>query len=333
MPDRERCNVSDIALAVTGRLSNLDRYLERPVRDLIAEPQIAIAPEMVERHQIYSLLLMAIARWYWNPNKRGRHGVYPLNPSLTGGDIGNYLDGDYLGHNIGGLAVDSDGRVIDFDFNHNEIFDSSAEHAEARLVRRVFSLVQVEDSWNVNSSRVPLRRGSLMPDVTIYTTLESCAQCSGVMALAAIKQVVYLQRDPGMYHIGNILWRLSEKTDLQAPLPTSGDRIGLPYFKMLNDRFEAFVSQQKSGKGSPFFWPTNGHEEYSPSVTSFLCTRVAYSVFQEGEKAFDALRRETLKFANYKPNATNLTNARCLEEAQRFRCYATTKGRRGTPHK
>ncbi|HEV3304456.1 MAG TPA: deaminase [Planctomycetaceae bacterium] len=333
MAESPRCDINDIPLPNTRRLSNLDGYLNGPVRDLIAEPTVPIPPEVAERHRIYALLLMAIARWYWNPNKRGRLGVYPLNPSLAAGDIGNYLDKDYLGHNIGGLAVDADGRIIDFDFNHNEIFDSSAEHAEARLVRRVFSLVQVEDTWNVNAARIPLRRGSLMPDVTIYTTLESCSQCSGVMALAAVKQVVYLQRDPGMFHIGNILWRLTEKTDLQAPLPISGDRIGLPFFRMLNDRYDAFADQQKSGKGSPFFCPPHSHEEYSPSVTSFLCTNSAYSVFKDGESAFDALSKQPLKYAGYKPSPTNLTNAKCLEEAVRFRCYATSKGRRGTPHK
>jgi tRNA(Arg) A34 adenosine deaminase TadA len=313
--------------------SNLDKLLDKPVRDLVAEPGQVIAPEMAERHQIYSLLLMAITRWYWNGNKRGRHGVYPLNPSEATGDIGCFLDKDYLGHNIAGLAVDCDGLVIDFEFNHNEIFNSSSEHAETRLVRRVFSLVQLEEIWNVNSSSLPPRRGNLMPDVTIYTTLESCAQCSGVMALAAVKEVVYLQRDPGMYHIGNILWRLTDKTVLRAPLPIAGDRIGLPYFKMLNERFEAFVRQQAAGTGQPFFKPTNAHDEFSTSLTSFLCTKSAYSVFKEAERAFDGLTKEKLKFPNYKPKQHNLTTAQCLEEAKRFCAYATKKGHRGTPHK
>jgi tRNA(Arg) A34 adenosine deaminase TadA len=336
MLDSRSCDCHDAKKPGAGTAapsSNLEKYLDRPVKDLVAAPEQVIAPPLAERHQIFALLLMAITRWYWNGNKRGRHGVYHLNPSEAAGDIGNSLGSDYLGHNIAGLAVDCDGLVIDFDFNHNEIFNSSAEHAEARLVRRVFSLVQVEDSWNVNGSGVPPRRGNMIPDVTIYTTLESCAQCSGVMALATVKQVVYLQHDPGMYHIGNVLWRLTDKTDLPAPLPITGGQIGLPYFKSLNERFAAFVSQQSTGQGPPFFTPTNGHDEFTTSLTSFLCTRSAYSEFKEGECAFDALTKERLKFPSFKPMEHNLTNAECLDEATKFRTYATTKGCRGTPHK
>ena len=39
----------------------------------------------------------------------------------------------YLGHNIACIAVDGNGEIIDFDFNHNDFFRSSAEHAESRI--------------------------------------------------------------------------------------------------------------------------------------------------------------------------------------------------------
>jgi len=317
------------------RLSNLDKFLARPVSELVATPLVAtgIAPEWRERHRIYALLLMAVTRWYWNGNKRGRHGVYGLNPTPSAGDIGNYLDSDYLGHNIASIAVDCRGAVIDFDFNHNEIFNSSAEHAEGRLVRRLFSLVQIEDTWNVSASSEKRKRGNLLPDVTIYTTLESCSQCSGIMALATVKQVVYLQQDPGMFSIGNILWHFTEKTELQAPLPISGQQIDLPHFTSLNERFGSFAEQQASATGKPFFIPPNGHEEYSESLTSFLCTRAAYDVFRQGEREFDGLAAATLRFPAFQPLEGALTNAECLKEATDFRSYATQTARRGTPHK
>src|SRR5262249_60859373 len=34
----------------------------------------------------------------------------------------------YVGHNIACIAVDGNGEIIDFDFNHNHFFRSSAEH-------------------------------------------------------------------------------------------------------------------------------------------------------------------------------------------------------------
>ena len=116
----------------------------------------------------------------------------------------------YFGHNIACIAVDENGEIIDFDFNHNELYNSSAEHAEARLVRRIFSLNQAYDHWQTHGageSFIPY--ANVFNGVTIYTSLESCAQCSGIMTLANMLRVVYLQSDPGQYLVGNILYNLS----------------------------------------------------------------------------------------------------------------------------
>ena len=48
-------------------------------------------------------------------------------------------------------------------------------------------------------------RAFSLQNVTLYTSLESCAQCSGVMSLGGVKQVVYLQNDFTAYMIGNIV--------------------------------------------------------------------------------------------------------------------------------
>src|SRR3981189_2447238 len=66
----------------------------------------------------------------------------PPNPKRYRGDMldkpgGLRVNWDrYLGHNIACIAVDGNGEIIDFDFNHNDLFRSSAEHAESRMVRR-----------------------------------------------------------------------------------------------------------------------------------------------------------------------------------------------------
>ena len=96
---------------------------------------------------------MSVVLGQWNGNKFGESGDYGpwraeqvIGSADGGGHL--YAGGTYEGHNIAALAVDGEGRVeIDFDFNHNNAFDSSAEHAESRLVRRVFSLDQVYAPW------------------------------------------------------------------------------------------------------------------------------------------------------------------------------------------
>jgi hypothetical protein len=92
----------------------------------------------------------------------------------------------------------------------------------------------------------------MLLDVTIYTSLESCAQWAGVMALGRVRQIVYLQTDPGMYFIGRILRNLTDDK-LRAPLPITGAQIDLPYFEQLDqalDDFHAAVAESHSASNA-----------------------------------------------------------------------------------
>jgi hypothetical protein len=141
----------------------------KPLREVVQVDPIVAAPELAndavkERHRIYCHLLMKLMVRFWNGNKRGPLGSYPrrvkqmeavqpVQPTQRyRGDM--IADPDrlrinwdrYVGHNIACVAVDGNGEIIDFDFNHNDFFRSSAEHAESRMVRRLFSLTDIFDS-------------------------------------------------------------------------------------------------------------------------------------------------------------------------------------------
>lgn len=321
---------------------NLEKYLDRPVRELAAVLPLSFAPAAAERHRIYANLLMALTSHYWCGNKYGSKRVYPLNPPTNGYPDSEFLDGSYLGHNIAALAVDGNGEVIDFDFNHNEAFNSSVEHAESRLLRRVFSLGQLSDTWDLHDSEnADQQYGSMLSNVTVYTSLESCSQCSGIMTLAGVKEVVYLQDDPQMYRIGNILRRLTETNDpketyLQAPLPVPGVAVGLPAYAELNAALDDFRAGQV-GKVSPFAISADGTEKFTGSITSFLCTERAFEVFRRGKPALMELKASydasSGGNASFRPHDGALTNAEALAEAMDFLKYGVTKGRRGTPHR
>lgn len=300
---------------------------------------------------------MALVACYWNGNKRGSEGEYPWRPKQRD-PRGFYGGGDYLGHNIACIAVDGEGSVIDFDFNHNEILNSSAEHAEARLVRRVFSLNQVFRGWATKTKHdqaletfsrlasqatfkaadaakrtglplMPLPSKSVdymsvLSDVTIYTSLESCAQCSGIMALGKVKAVVFIQRDFGMYVIGNLMRNLTTDA-LRAPLPIPASDVGLSHFDVLNDLFKTFYDKVKE---TPF-WINGDKVDRSQSVTSFLCTDEARGVF---ESARAELMAFSLTYPEYRPKAEARSNHDLLNHARDFLEYAVTFGDRGTAH-
>lgn len=313
-------------------------YWNKPLCELARIDLAPISAEESERHRIYSLLLMSIVHCFWNGNKRGQDGQYPWRPKQRrpdGSYIGDPRYGDrYLGHNIACLGVDGRGEIIDFDFNHNDILSSSAEHAESRLVRRVFSLSQIYDNWKVKDPNISESEyTNILSQVTIYTSLESCAQCAGMMALGTVKQVVYLQHDPGMYVIGNILHNLTTAS-LKAPLPIPASAFGLQYFDALNSEFAAFYA--KVGN-NPFFVPNDPTKaiDKSPSITSFLCTDVAQDIFSRASLDFHSL---ILTKPNYAPPPLPgfnpcLTNRAAFDHAIGFLKYARCRGHRGTPHK
>jgi tRNA(Arg) A34 adenosine deaminase TadA len=310
----------------------LAQYWDKPVSQLCALADTPISQEDQERHRIYSLLLMSLVSYFWNGNKHGEDGTYPWRAKQRRPD-GVYRGGRYLGHNIACLAVDGDGLIIDFDFNHNEIFSSSVEHAESRLVRRIFSLTQLYDDRLVRHPDDPPRDTNylnILSKVTIYTSLESCAQCSGIMALGKVKSIVYLQPDPGQFCVGNIMYNLTTDA-LRAPLPVSGDKIGLKYFDDLNNGYHDFYARVPK---EPFY--LNGKTDNSQSITSFLCTDVALDIYDAGRAAFESL---VLAYPHHRPAGSGdslkhaLTNEKALANTRNFFEYATTLGKRGTPHK
>ena len=348
----------------------------RPLSEIVDVDPLKDAPELAdaavrERHRIYSYLLMKLIHRFWNGNKHGPFGRYPLReqqrevaqllqePARYRGDIIDNPDGNrvgwdrYLGHNIACLAVDGNGEIIDFEFNHNELFRSTAEHAESRMVRRLFSLTDIFDSWRTGPISGRSRRASLS-DVTLYTSLESCAQCSGVMSLANIKQVIYLQNDFTAYKIGNIMYKLANRSDVKdqqgnviatspgAPVPIAASAIELMEFDRLNEANLEFTKAIVAAGGATppnldgaFFVPRHGAPDFSPSITSFLCIDKARDIFAEGGSKLDTmtLEHEHSRSPKQAEDQAVLTNAQCWQHAKKFYTYADVEGYRGSPHK
>jgi tRNA(Arg) A34 adenosine deaminase TadA len=335
----------------------IKQYWDKQLRDIVtvdlSKDTAELADEAVkERHRIYCHLLMKLIHRFWNGNKRGPLGTYPMRvkqiessqaPARYKGDMianpeGSRINWDrYLGHNIACIAVDGNGEIIDFDFNHNDFFRSSAEHAESRMVRRLFSLTDVFDSWKTGDRIGDKSRAFSLQNVTLYTSLESCAQCSGVMSLGGVKQVVYLQNDFTAYMIGNIMFNLANPVSglPGAPIPIPASVVGIQQFKALNDANLAFVKDIQDAKNRNdatrafFVSPDKTFVDYDSAITSFLCIDAARDIFEEGGKQLDSM---TLKFPTAKhPNERDvLSNQECLEEARSFFKYADLEGyRRG----
>jgi tRNA(Arg) A34 adenosine deaminase TadA len=322
----------------------LVKYWGESVERLCTLEETVPAPSAAElgRHGIYARVLMGLVYHYWNGYKRGRPegpngGEYKWNDAWDAEHDPPAYNGNYFGHNIAAIAVDELGRILDFDFNHIDTFNSSAEHAETRLVRRLFSLANVNDAWNnwprpphTPTLQAPMADGradgvephtaaASFGNITVYTTLEPCAQCAGVMTHAGVERVVYLQTDPGAVFTSRMLRNLTLGERLQAPLPIAGSELGLDCFRELNTAFNVFYEGVEK---KPFFIPRDAAKkpDTSQSVTSFLCTGDARRIFK---KWWGALRDES---------AVLDENKEVLKGARAFFTYASSAGRRATPH-
>jgi hypothetical protein len=174
-------------------------FWHKQLSDVVNVDLKKVAPELAdeavkERHRIYCYLLMKVIYRFWNGNKRGPFGAYPLRvkqlePSQPlpptqryRGDTVENPGGSrqswdrYVGHNIACLAVDGNGEIIDFDFNHNEFFRSSAEHAESRMVRRLFSLTTISSTVGKLGTRSALNRAPPLSTMLHFIRLLNLAR-------------------------------------------------------------------------------------------------------------------------------------------------------------
>jgi Cytidine and deoxycytidylate deaminase zinc-binding region len=362
----------------------LEKFWTRSVAQFAELEPNVFSDAQKERHRIYSLLLLALIYGKWNGNKYGEVGDYRhwregqrIGTTADRGHV--YGGGTYQGHNIAALAVDGEGRIVDFDFNHNAAFDSTVEHAESRLVRRLFALNQIYSPWfalDEDSSRAgtmharrqrqrrqlfataasnrpaPPRTGTdpvaereptppqgyttLLKDVTVYTSLESCAQCSGIMCLGSVKEVVYLQWDQGQFLIGNMMWQATtaEQQGFIAPRPVRGDEFGFEYFSRLNAANEAFSQAVKT---DAFYVGADASGRQvritTPGVTTFLCTDEAKAIYADADRELRGWVDAT--FADHCPaeSEAGLTNQEVLTQARDFREWVAQLDNRGAAHR
>jgi tRNA(Arg) A34 adenosine deaminase TadA len=245
-----------------------------------------------ERHAVLLLLAMALVHDGWCID-RSRPELVAAYAAAEPGRVFN----DYLGHNIGAVLVTPADEIVCVALNRNISCNSTLEHAEARAVQAGTALANAAPlhSTHLNTYHAPLR-GDLL-----YTTLEPCAQCSGIMALAGLRSVIYLQDDPAALGVVNVLYTLSCGTPAAgAPVPVAADF--LPFRARLQAAYEAFRADPNAGRFT--------------GTTSFLGTLKAYLIYREAAATFDALR------VGHEQNQPLLEAAQAFRKKWRFRMPA-----------
>jgi len=112
-----------------------------------------------EIDEIYSLLTYALVYANWQPASVPRK--------------------ERRGYNIGALLVDKDLKPVFYGLNCINSTDNATQHGEVRAIT-----AYLEETRRFN-----------LDGFTIYTSLEPCIMCSGMMTMTDIDRVVYGQKD------------------------------------------------------------------------------------------------------------------------------------------
>ncbi|MCP4149981.1 MAG: nucleoside deaminase [bacterium] len=184
---------------------------------------------------------------------------------------------DKRGHNVGAILVDSDYRLVGWARNCNERYNNGTQHAEVRVM--LGHLIPKDTT-----------HGKSLDNYTVYTTLEPCAQCAGMMCLLRVKRVVYGQDDPDYYingtrkiGYGRAIERLKLDTsecghDYPYPCKVISEGAHCYEKKELDKQFNAWIKKRQSDRGS---------------LTNFLLTSAAETIFK---KASDRLQNFSPQF-------------------------------------
>jgi len=154
----------------------------------VAPPPAATVQEsaQAERDEMFMQLAYAVAYKDWQTKSRDRRG-----------------------YNIASVLVDARGRVVAWGRNCVYRTHNGTQHAEVRTILSYFmkrGAPAGEDARELSQ---------YLSQYTIYTTLEPCAQCAGMMTFLRVQRVVYGQEDASY---GKALERLEMDTSrLLAP--------------------------------------------------------------------------------------------------------------------
>lgn len=159
------------------------------------------------------------------------------------------------GYNIGALLVNPDRVPVFAGLNCINSTDNATQHGE---LRAMLAYLKQERCFN-------LKR------FTIYTTLEPCIMCAGMMTMTNVARVVYGQKD---LDFSNGLERLALDTSTLGGYPpfqrtTWSDPSPSPFRERLDEAYQKYLAA--------------GNDQI---LAKFLTSEVAMEIFKEAYEAF-----------------------------------------------
>lgn len=165
-------------------------------------------------------------------------------------------NGYYRGYNIGSVLVDPDGRVAAWGRNSVRVTANKTQHGELRAVSCYLSRNRQQAS---------------LKGYTLYTTLEPCAMCAGMMYITEVSRTVYGQSDPAY---GGTIERLNLNE-------TCGGTVHTPYPR----RVESVGSDISFRRSLDQSYDNLRGSHPDLTLPAFLATGAARAIFEAANRA------------------------------------------------
>lgn len=187
------------------------------------------------------------------------------------------------GYNIGALIVDAKNHPVRYDLNCINSTENATQHGE---VRAIMKHLDKNKSFN-------------LAGYTLYTTLEPCVMCAGMMTMTAVKRVVYGQND---VEYSKAFERLAIDTRAIEGFPPYPRRVqaeaaDIDFRRQLDDAYRLFLQQDEEKVLAKFLSSSTAREIFKNAHDQFLHFEVK---FEENRELYT---QALAFFKTFDPNA------------------------------
>ena len=199
----------------------------------------------IEKDKIFSLLSLAVVYKNWQ--------TPTTNP--------------VRGYNIGSVLVAPSGQVVKWARNCVDTTGNGTQHGEVRLMTSYLGTTEYFSLADENND-----------PYVLYTSLEPCAMCSGMMTLQSLNRTVYSQTDPDF---GKAIQRLEFDASSCGGCPpyprgVISDASPSPYRTTLDSAYVAYLNQGGERSITKFLTTPQAETIYANAVNSLLNYQVVY---------------------------------------------------------
>ncbi len=234
-----------ILLLLVSSCTSTEKISKAIISPVMQVKKINVEQEEID--QIFSLLIYSMVLKDWQPDDIPRE--------------------KRRGYNIGALLVNNKNVPVYYGLNCINSTNNSTQHGE---IRAITGYLDKTKQFNLNG-------------YTVYTTLEPCVMCAGMITMTACGRVVYGQHDVEYSKAFERLALDTRSIGGFGPYPrqVATSSSNLVFCKQLDTAFQQFLKVDTEKVLAKFLTSATAKKVYEDAANDFKSYQVKYSQNQE----------------------------------------------------